>query len=463
MPLSHYLLTLPLPSNPDQLLLYSTRKTSFIQLPAQTFARIASGQVPDSLAAPLTQMGFLVADPVAERAEVRLSKIRINELNPGVRVAVILGMACNFACHYCYEGALKGNNAMGDAVASQAIAFLQERFRPGKKRLVLDFYGGEPLLYPGRIKSMAQALQSFILARGGDFRFTLVTNGSLLTRQTVTELLPLGLTSVKVTIDGPPETHNRSRPYQSGKESFDVIMRNIRECCDLVKITLGGNFTCDNYRRFPELLEILIQNDLTPDKLAAVKFDAVMAVNDDVSQSGFGGGSASTGEPWLIEAALMLREEVLKRGYNYPKLAPASCMVDLDDNFTIDWDGTLYKCVTLIGHPEYQAGDIFHGLGDYATTYHLDHWQNNDHCRDCLYLPLCFGGCRYAEYQRNGSMARPDCQREYFDQALPAMLLQDWKCRGKTDPLSEISHWHLTSIGHKYWAMGGENVLRWFR
>ena len=431
MPLSYYLLTVPLPDQPDQLLLYSTRKTSFIKLPAQTFARIASGQVPDSLLEPLSKLGFLVADPALEREEVQHSKTRINELNPGVRVAVILGMACNFACPYCYEGALKGNNAMSDAVASQAITFLQARFRPGKQRLVLDFYGGEPLLYPDRIKSMALALQTFVLARGGDFGFTLVTNASLLTRQTVSDLLPLGLTSVKVTIDGPPETHNLSRPYKSGRKSFSVILNNIRECCDLVRVTLGGNFTSQNYHRFPELLDILKQNDLTPDKLAAVKFDAVMAVNDAVSQSGFSGGLASTSEPWLIEAALMLREEVLKRGYNYPKLKPTSCMVDLDDSFTIDWDGSLYKCVTLIGHPEYKAGDISQGLGDYAATYHLNHWQKSDPCRDCLYLPLCFGGCRYAEYQRSGSMALPDCQREYFDRALPVMLFQDWKYRAQ--------------------------------
>jgi uncharacterized protein len=429
VPLSHYLLALPLVGHPDQLLLYSTRKTSFIQLPAQTFDRIACGQTPAPLIEPLTKLGFLVADPAAERAEVQHSKTRINTLNPGVRVAVILGMACNFACPYCYEGALKGNHAMSDAVASQAMALLQARFRSGKKQLVLDFYGGEPLLYPDRIKSMAQTLQSFVKRKGGNFRFTLVTNGSLLTRQTISELLPLGLTSVKVTIDGPPETHNLSRPYKSGRESFSIILNNIRECCNLVRITLGGNFTAENYRRFPELLDILEQSNLTPDKLAAVKFDAVMAVNDTVSQTGFNGGSTSTAEPWLITATLMLREEVLKRGYNYPKLSLASCMVDLADSFTIDWDGTLYKCVAMIGHPECKAGDIFQGLGDYAATYQLDHWQKSDLCSNCIYLPLCFGGCRYAEYQRSGSMARPDCQREYFDQALPTMLFQDWKYR----------------------------------
>jgi uncharacterized protein len=135
-------------------------------------------------------------------------------------------------------------------------------------------------------------------------------------------------------------------------------------------------------------------------------------------------------EPWLVEASLFLREEIMRRGYNFPKLQPAPCMVDLDDAFTVDHDGTIYKCVTLIGHPEFACGDIRQGIDQrYREIHHLGHWQKEERCRACEYLPLCFGGCRYMAFQREGSMAGVDCQKEFLDATLEKMLLQDLKYR----------------------------------
>ncbi len=429
MPLSHYLKAVPHATIPDRLLLFSTRKASLIQIPARGYAALAGGAQPSpAMVDTLTRLGLWVEDLATEQAEVHGMQATINQLNPGVRAAVILGMACNFACRYCYEGSLKGPKAMSDRVADQTIAFLQQRFGPGKSKLVLDFYGGEPLLYPERIKYLARAMQPFVRARGGEFRFTLVTNGSLLTPATVNALLPLGLASCKITLDGPPQSHNRSRPFKNGQESFALILKNIRACCELLPITLGGNFTRETAPLFPALLDILDENGITPDRLAQVKFDAVMSVRDPFAPPGFHDGSASTAEPWLIEATLMLRRELLKRGYAYPKLTPASCMVELDEAMTIDWDGALYKCVTLIGHPDVKSGDVWQGMTSIAV-YHPDHWRQHPQCRQCVYLPLCFGGCRYSEYQRCGSMAGVDCQQEYFDQALAEMLNQDIQFR----------------------------------
>ena len=429
MPLSHYIQSVPLDNDPSQVLLYSTRKASLIQLPAKTFSGLKTGKVPASLLEPLTRFGFWVSDLEAERAEVQDIPAAINRLNPGVRASVILGMACNFACTYCYEGSLKGPEAMNNSVADQVILFLQKRFRLGKKKMVLDFYGGEPLLYVDRIKYLTKSLQPFVQESGGNFAFTMVTNGSLLTRRTVEELLPLGLKSVKITLDGPPDTHNQSRPFKNGQESFATILKNIRDCSGLVRINLSGNFTPENFQLFPTLLDILAAQGLTPDTLALVKFDAVMAVGDAFGPSEFHGGCTSTSEPWLIEASLMLRREIMQRGYTYPKLGPSTCMVTMTDAMTIDWDGSLYKCVTLIGHPDSTTGDVWQENGAPLDFYHPNHWRNNKHCPDCIYLPLCFGGCRYSEYQRGGSMAGVDCQKTYFDQALPEMLRQEVKYR----------------------------------
>ena len=48
---------------------------------------------------------------------------------------------------------------------------------------------------------------------------------------------------------------------------------------------------------------------------------------------------------------------------------------------------------------------------------------------ECAYLPLCFGGCRYMTYVRDGNIDQLDCKKEYFDASLETLLKQDIRYR----------------------------------
>ena len=75
---------------------------------------------------------------------------------------------------------------------------------------------------------------------------------------------------------------------------------------------------------------------------------------------------------------------------------------------------------------QFQIGDIWQGVDEkYRQTHHVYHWRKQEKCRQCRYLPLCFGGCRFMAYQRDGHMAEVDCRQPFFDATLEAMLLQD--------------------------------------
>jgi uncharacterized protein len=425
MHLSHYLKVWEYPEKPGHLLLYSTRKASLCLLPADILARLEQGEPAGELEAPLVKLGVLVPDREKEPAEILGFLEGLNRRSPGMSVAVILGLDCNFACTYCYEGSLKGKYAMGPETAERLVKFIRERLEPGKNRLTVDFYGGEPLLYTDRLSHISGALKNLIEEQGGEYRGSVVTNGSLLTRRRAEELARCGVRAAKITLDGPAESHNRFRPFKSGKGSFDCILANVRECCDILRIGIGGNFTRESYRSFPALLDRLGEAGLGPERLAEVRFDAVVETGDEFSNPESRCGCLSSGEPWLAEAAPSLREEILKRGYKTPKIAPSSCMVDMDDAFTVHYDGTIYKCPGLIGHKGFEAGTIDNGIGDYRAAYHVDHWRREEACRDCVYLPLCFGGCRFMQYQRDGLLAGVDCQRPYLDAVLETLIRQD--------------------------------------
>ena len=83
----------------------------------------------------------------------------------------------------------------------------------------------------------------------------------------VDRLTPFGLTSVKITLDGDRDTHNRMRPLRGGQPTFDRIVDNIRAVADRCSISIGGNFDEASVGSYPDLLAFLRDQDFA-DKLA---------------------------------------------------------------------------------------------------------------------------------------------------------------------------------------------------
>lgn len=426
MHLSRYLKIFPFPPEPEYRLLFCTKNSAMALLPEADCRQLQSGVIPEQYAETLAELGMVTADPEQERREVFTLLAEVNRVDTGLNVSIILGLACNFSCQYCYEGSMKDGRAMGHDTVNQMVSFLKQRYASrGKDRLTLDFYGGEPLLYTETIKNIATPLKQFVEERGGAFHFSLVTNGSLLTRDAVTELLPAGLYAAKVTVDGPADVHNRLRPFTSGKPSFEIILANISACADLIRIGFGGNYTSENYGRVGELLDCLVQYGIRADNLSLVQFHPVMQTTDRHSNPEFTGGCLSVDEPWVAEASITVRGQILERGYHTPRISPSPCMVDMEDAFVINHDGSLYKCVAMIGHAAYAAGDVWSGFSSSDGVYHPGRWQDHQECRECAYLPLCFGGCRHMEFQRTGTMNNVNCMRNFYDRVLPDTVRQD--------------------------------------
>ncbi|MHB1014425.1 MAG: geopeptide radical SAM maturase [Desulfurivibrionaceae bacterium] len=430
MQLTPYHVTCPHPDDPEQLLLFATKTGALVILPVKVFAGLREGIVAKDALKPLTEMGFLVSDPDQERRAVYGYLAEVNRVNPNLTVALILGMECNFACKYCFQSGQKDRAAMSDATADRLVAFIRKCFKPGKKKLLLQIYGGEPLLYTKRIISLARQLKPFVEGQGAELVIDIVSNGSLLTPQVVDELNQWGLDGIKITIDGPPENHNYFRPFKSGKPSFEVIVRNLSAVRGKTKIRLGGNYTMENYQSFPPVLDLLAAQGVTPDTVELVNFNIVMQMRETAAGNVYRGGCCTVNEPWLQDAALHVREEVFKRGYMIAELGPQPCAVEVEDAFTVHYDGSLYKCVIWAGQKQFKIGDIWQGIDEqYKEIHHLGHWQREEKCRKCVYLPLCFGGCRSMAYQRDGHMANVDCKKEFLDATLKIMLAQDIKYR----------------------------------
>lgn len=424
MELTRYHTTFPIPDKPGRVMLVATRRCAVLELSESLWGRVRDGgELSEKERETFVRLGVLVPSRDAEREEMRSTFDAISAASRRFEVTAVLTLECNLACPYCFEDPFRGRLVMSAEIADLLVRRLSERMAAGLDVLV-DFYGGEALMRHELLRGIAARLKDAAAAHGVTFSFNLFSNGVLLTRDVVAELLPLGLMAVRTTLDGPPDIHNAQRPFVSGRGSFDAILKNLVAVHDIVALNIGGNYTRENYRRFPELLDIMKESGIDPSRLKAVGFSPVMPKADG---SGFGDHAttcACSSEEWAIEANLFLRGEIMRRGYPVEKLQASACMIEFANDVVVGYDGDLYKCPVFMGQEEMRVGTLAGGIGDYRESHNLDVWKT-DECLDCAYLPLCFGGCRFFRKLNTGAIDGVDCRRAALDASLETIVRQD--------------------------------------
>lgn len=426
MKLSRYTKIYPWPEDASARVLFGSKRGAAVLVPSGLIEDIEKAGLSHDEEETLSGLGLLVGNEEDEKQEMLDFVRELNARNEAMKFTLILNLDCNLACRYCFEGRRKGTFYLSDETAEEFISFVKGRNYSNKEEIRITFYGGEPLLSLERIVSLSEKIRAFAEHKGLQYIFTLITNGALLTPKNVKRLAPLGLESAKVTIDGPKQVHDAFRPFRSGAGSFDLIVQNVRSVCDLIDVSIGGNYTRQNYREFPRLLDYLTDNGFTHKNISLVKFDPILQDTSEFALHDFQEGCSSYREPWFAEAALHLREEVMKRGFRTAKVTPSPCVIENYDSIVVHYDGTFYKCPGFLGRKDCCVGDLKRGLADYRGSHGLDNWKNKE-CLDCCYLPLCFGGCRYMTMMHGGRMGDIDCRKEYFDKTLESLVMQDIK------------------------------------
>ncbi|MDO9309496.1 MAG: radical SAM protein, partial [Deltaproteobacteria bacterium] len=271
MQLSNYLKIYPCPERPGMNLVYSTLRSAVVLLPDELLQAASNGTLPDEEREILARLDILTPDRAAERERLR-TIFDTPRANTPFSAVVVLNLDCNLDCPYCYEDGFRGQHYMSaDTSALLVESIRSERIEKGQS-LRLTFYGGEPLLSLDLIRAIARPLGQAARERGVAFGFSLVTNGTLLNRACAEELLSLGLSGAKVTIDGPQQLHDRSRPFVSGLGSYEAILRNVLDIHKIVLLQLGGNYTRDNYREFPRMLDDLLARGIDPARVGTMLF-----------------------------------------------------------------------------------------------------------------------------------------------------------------------------------------------
>jgi radical SAM protein with 4Fe4S-binding SPASM domain len=151
---------------------------------------------------------------------------------------------CNLACRHCYASAVRGPSP-GELSTAEARALLADLATLRVPALLVS--GGEPLMRPDAFELLAQA------SRLG-LRCTVSTNGTLIDEDAARRLAAAGVTYVGVSLDGPPEVHDR---WRAQRGAHAASLRGIR-LLRAAGVRVGLRFTLrrEALRHVPYILQL---------------------------------------------------------------------------------------------------------------------------------------------------------------------------------------------------------------
>lgn len=148
-------------------------------------------------------------------------------------ITFIVTEDCNLRCKYCYITHKASNKRMNFEVAKKFIDYLfTDNVKKGDS-VIIEFFGGEPLLEIDLIDKISDYFKLKSYEIGHDwswkYRFNICTNGVNYGDEKVQKYFNKnrGKLSVAITLDGNKEKHDLQRVFPDGSGSYDIIIKNI--------------------------------------------------------------------------------------------------------------------------------------------------------------------------------------------------------------------------------------------
>ena len=333
--------------------------------------------------------------------------------------AICLHMAhdCNLRCGYCFadSGAYHGQRSlMSLETGKKALDFLIKASKH-RKHIEVDFFGGEPLLNFDVCKQLVAYGKEQGKLHDKIFKFTLTTNGVLLTKEVQDFLNQEGISAV-LSLDGRKETNDNMRKFPNGAGSYDAIVQNFQ---DFVKTRNGqeyylrGTYTHHNTDFAADVAHMvdLGFRELSMEPVVApTEFDYALT-DEDVF-------AACREYDKLARHYLACYQK--GDPYNFfhfnVDLAQGPCVIKRlrgcgagCEYVAITPEGDIYPCHQFVGNEDYKLGSLYDGTFDKELSGRFAglNIYTREECRDCWARFYCSGGCSASNLLVNGDIKKP--------------------------------------------------------
>lgn len=323
---------------------------------------------------------------------------------------------CNLRCEYCFaaKGDFGGERMlMPFEIGKKAVDFLLEKSGT-RHNLEMDFFGGEPLMNFDVVKQVVSYARSKEKEYNKNFRFTITTNGLLLTDDKI-EFINREMSNCVLSLDGRKEVNDRLRVRVDGKGCYDQIVPQYQKL-----VTSRGDK--DYYARGTFTKYNL---DFTKDVLhmADLGFDQV-SVEPVVSDPMLDYSIKEEDLPRVFEEYETLANELIQRkkegkGFNFfhfmIDLNQGPCAIKRlrgcgcgNEYVAVTPAGEIYPCHQFVGNPEWKMGDLNDGSFnmDMKLRFAKSNVYSKHDCKNCWAKFYCSGGCNANSWQYEGDILR---------------------------------------------------------
>ena len=355
----------------------------------------------------------------------------VSDLRLGLKVrslTINVTQICNLRCTYCAAG---GDGTYGSSKGKVDLSsvFVQlEKYIPALKTgedFNITFFGGEPLLHPEAIREIAQKARELANLHGVQLRFAIITNGTLLSESHVRLLADLRA-DVTLSIDGPPEINDQTRPSAGGRgvteRVLDGLSRLAQARQELRGITVNAVFGDHNlevfkawefFRTLPfdNFNLIYASNPKDDDKNSQIFINEITRIAEAAFT--FGG---------LRELRrITLFEQLISTLENRQRLLN-HCGAGKTLLFS-DTQGQNYACNWFTGQEKELLGNSGNLVAERRAEY-ADPLIDKHGCQSCWARFLCGGGCMFVNQSKTGDKNRKDSTFCFRQRSLSALAIR---------------------------------------
>ncbi|HEC78503.1 MAG TPA: SPASM domain-containing protein [candidate division WOR-3 bacterium] len=415
-------------------LVFNTLQNSLLMLPNTVRNKIKYdniNSISHKLLTALLELNILVEKEINELRVLKYWFERYRLLTDVVAISFLPTYSCNCACVYCYEEGINDRKVEDKHMSENLVADLMKWVTNlvtiwSPKTLDFCFHGGEPLLFPQILSSVAKEINQVAEKYALKKVFSVVTNGTLLSSKIVAMLKEYNFNKIMCTIDGIAKIHNSRRPFCNGKGTFQIIFNNIRNALDKgMTVIMSVNIDRINYSYIIDLIKFLSTKKMQ-------KYDRFSVVFAVVKQ-----GPQADNPTYFVKNQLhgkeiadiftVLYSAALREKFRIvDPISSGFCSYRTMKNFFIDYKGDIYKCASLVGTKAGFIGNIRQSFSPIFRRLSQDFypipWEKEKRCKKCKYLPLCLGGCAQQSLLFNNNREKVDCMFSFFYNYLPEAI-----------------------------------------
>jgi len=346
---------------------------------------------------------------------------------------------CNLRCPYCFQDHMRTDpkyshllkvmdKSMADRILKgmrtiEAAHGIREDSTTTRR---LTFFGGEPLLASSR-----PIVQYFIeqMKARGKVGIGAITNATDL--DSYKDLLNKeNISWLQVTIDGPPQEHDRRRIYADGSGSFARIADNLTMALEQgVYVSVRMNIDRINIARLPEVAEEFkargwigrdnfkpyvapitasAENDKVDPKSVFNSWQLGRALEELRQQNPDMAKIAITDDSLQSKARQIFDKKAMGTGFSTSFCGAHTSM------YVLDSFGDIYACWERTGDTRLRVGHINQAGEVYMNRVLMQTWRarnvvSNPVCRKCRYATSCGGGCAVLAEGASGSLYKNYC------------------------------------------------------